>query len=242
MKLLLVMSLVVVSLFADTINFKNGATLKGSIVKEDKSTLTISIEGKETIYALKDIQSIQRDKGVSAPPPPPAAVSAPPSASLEVAAGTVLHVNIISTIDTNTHSKGDQFKAQLETALLASNGAIVAPKGSDLYGVVVDASRARRVVGQSKMVVTFETIVIDGKRVPITTNSLNIMAPENEGRDSVKKVARGAAIGALINGSDGAGDGAKVGVGLAMLTRGKSAGMAAGTLFDFTLTSPLSIK
>jgi hypothetical protein len=97
-------------------------------------------------------------------------------------------------------------------------------------------------VGVSQMLVTFSAISIDGKRVEIKTNTLDVMSKDNQVKDTAKKVARGAVIGAMINGNDGARDGAKVGVGLAMLTRGRGAGLAAGTMFDFTITSAVKLK
>ena len=245
MSKILILFLIYSGLYGDTINFKNGAVLDGKIVKEDKSTVTITIEGKQTTYSMSDVKSIKRDKVVSPPPPPPpppAPIKSASSATREIAAGTTLHVIMTSTLDTRRDSKGHQFKAQLESDLLDSSGEVVARKGSDVYGVVLESKQSGRMVGVSQMLVTFTAISIDGKRVEIKTNTLDVMSKDNQVKDTAKKVARGAIIGAMINGNDGARDGAKVGVGLAMLTRGRGAGLAAGTMFDFTITSAVKLK
>jgi hypothetical protein len=238
----LILLILITAIYADTINFKNGATLEGKIIEEDDTTVTISIKEKQTIYSMNDIKSIKRDTVVSAPPPPPPSIATPPSGIKEIKAGTLLHITMSTSLDTQRHNKGHQFKARLESDLLTNDGVVVAKKGSDVYGTVLQAKQAGRMVGQSQMMVTFNAISIDGKRVEIKTNTLDIMSKDNQAKDSVKKVARGAIIGAMINGNDGARDGAKVGIGLSMLTRGKGAGIEAGTLFDFTLTSTLTIQ
>jgi hypothetical protein len=49
---------------ADTIHFKNGATLTGAIESQDEQTLTVN----GTTYSMSDIKSVS--KTTSAPPPP----------------------------------------------------------------------------------------------------------------------------------------------------------------------------
>jgi hypothetical protein len=56
-----------------------------------------------------------------------------------------------------------------------------------------------------------------------------------------RKVAKGAAVGALADGSKGAETGAKIGLGVAILAGGRHAGVAAGTLLEFRLAEPFSL-
>ena len=64
---------------------------------------------------------------------------------------------------------------------------------------------------------------------------------QGEGRNTVGRTARAAAIGGLIDGSDGARTGAKVGLGASILTRGESLQVPAGTLLETQLRTPLDL-
>ncbi len=226
---------------ADTVEFNNGAILDGKVTKQNETTLTIKIDEKTTTYFKSDIKNIKLDLVISAPPPAPPP-PAPINSSISIASGTQIHAIVLSSINSSQHKKGHQFKMHLESDIISKNGKVVAPKGSDIYGLVVQSEQARRLVGESKIIITLNAISINNKRVAIKTDAINILAPKKQGRDSVGKVARGAVIGGLINGNDGARDGAKVGLGLAVLTRGKSTGVSSGTLLDFTLTSDFKIE
>ncbi|MBW2220378.1 MAG: hypothetical protein JRF40_12965, partial [Deltaproteobacteria bacterium] len=63
---------------------------------------------------------------------------------------------------------------------------------------------------------------------------------DNTAKNTVGKTARFAAIGALADGKKGARTGAKVGVGVSVLTSGNQINIPAGTLLDFTLAAPLT--
>jgi len=230
---------------ADTIEFNNGATLTGKVLKQSTTTATIEINTKQTTYAKSDIKHITLDPIVSAPPPPPVVATAPmPNTSKsakEIQAGTQLHLLTTAPLNSAQHKKGYQFKMQLESDLLTQSGELLAKKGSDVYGIVVESTQAGRLIGKSSMIITLNALVIKDKRVTIKTNSINVLAPKKQGRDTAGKVLRGAAIGALADGHDGARTGAKVGLGLAVLTRGRATGVPAGTLLNFTLIANTKI-
>ena len=230
---------------ADKVMFKNGAVLKGNVVKQNTQTLSIDINGKVTTYSQDDIANVVLDVQVTPPPPPPApppALTTNTTVPLYLNAGSTLHVSMNSTISSSQHRQGYQFKMRLESDLLTQDGNLIASKGSDVYGTVVASQQAGRLRGESKMIITLTAITVGSKQVAIKTNSIDVLAHKSQGRDTVGKVARGAAIGGLINGSDGAKDGAKVGAGLAVLTRGRATGIPAGTILDFTTTANIKIK
>ncbi len=58
---------------------------------------------------------------------------------------------------------------------------------------------------------------------------------------AASKVLKGAAIGGLASGSSGAKDGAKIGLGVAILGGGKHAGISSGTLLEFHLAEALKL-
>ena len=64
------------------------------------------------------------------------------------------------------------------------------------------------------------------------------------GENSIKKVAKAAAVGAVIGNNTGdgdAGEGAAIGAGVSMLKPGEPIVVQAGTLIEFTLTAPVSL-
>ena len=70
-KLLLTSLLLIVVANADTVHFKNGANVTGTIASQDAQTVTIN----GTTYSMNDVKSIE--KGTTTAPPPPATASAP---------------------------------------------------------------------------------------------------------------------------------------------------------------------
>ena len=155
-------------------------------------------------------------------------------------AGTVFLVSMSQGINSKQHKQGYRFQATLQEDLTA-NGVLVAPKGATLYGELVEAKSSGRVVGKSELTITFTSILLNNQRQAISTSEIKAVG-EGTGKKTASKVARGAAIGALADGSDGARTGAKVGGGLALLTRGNQIQIPAGTLLEFTLTTPLTVK
>jgi hypothetical protein len=90
------------------------------------------------------------------------------------------------------------------------------------------------------MTITFTHLMINGQLKPIQTSNIQTIAEKGSGGDTVGKTARGAAIGALADGKDGARTGAKIGLGLAILTAGRSVNIPSGTLLDITLVAPFT--
>ena len=83
-------------------------------------------------------------------------------------------------------------------------------------------------------------MIINGQLKPIQTSNIQAVDEKGTGKDTVGKTARGAAIGALADGKDGARQGAKIGLGVAIQTSGRSVNIPSGTLLDLTLAAPFS--
>ena len=237
-KILLALTLFV-GLQADTITFHNGAIVDGKISQTNKQTATITVNGVSTTYSMSDIKNIQT---ISAPPPPPVSKEVVNATPITLEYGSKIYVKTTTAIDSSKHKRGYQFSMLLESDLVSKDNRIFAKKGSTIYGSVVDSKQAGRLVGKSEMIITLTSISIGSKHIAIKTQNINLLAAKSQGRDTAGKMLRGAAIGALVNGSDGAKDGAKVGAGLAVLTRGKSTGVPAGTLINFSLSSSVTLK
>lgn len=122
-----------------------------------------------------------------------------------------------------------------------ASGPVTVAAGSKVYGVITEAVKARRIAGNAKIMVTITDINIGGVITPLTASSINALTKPT-GASSAGKVVRGAAIGALVDGSDGAKTGARVGLGVAILRGGNQVVIPAGTLLEFRLSQPLEKK
>ena len=80
--------------------------------------------------------------------------------------------------------------------------------------------------------------MINDYRYPIVTAEYKV---QGRSQGTAKKTLGGAALGALIDGSDGAKKGAVAGFGLSLLSKGKQVSIPAGTLIDFRLQQPLTL-
>ncbi len=161
------------------------------------------------------------------------------SEAVTVPAGTHLMVRMTDTVNSSAHGEGHRFTAKLEGDLVVNN-TVVAPRGSTIYGQLSKSEQSRRLVGRSKMTFTFTHLMINGQLKPIQTINIQAVDEKGTGKDTVGKTARGAAIGALYDGKDGARDGAKIGLGVAILTRGRSVNIPSGTLLDLMLAAPFT--
>ena len=152
---------------------------------------------------------------------------------MTVPAGTKLTIKTSEAVSTSNHQVGSKFKAVLETDLTV-NGVVAAPKGTEVYGKVVESSGGRR-VGVQRLVVTFSDLSINNQMVPIVTED----AGAEGGRGgAARKVGAGALIGAAAG---DAGAGAAVGAGVALLAGGTHIQVPAGTLVEVALKQQVTI-
>jgi hypothetical protein len=158
--------------------------------------------------------------------------------NVTVPAGTSFLVRTTQTLSTDNVSSGHRFTARLEADLVA-NGAVAAPRGSTVYGVVTQAKKSGRLAGKSSLSFTITDIMINNQLRPVVTSEV-AGESANTGGKTAGTTARAAAIGGLADGSSGAKTGAKVGLGVSLLTRGNSAGVPSGSLLDFRLLQPFS--
>jgi hypothetical protein len=243
----LLMVSVVVAAPADTLKLKDGRTLDGYFSGGSARVIKFEVAGAIHDIPIESIVSLtfgtpQTSMAPSSPPPSsPPPSSAPPqqsAAALTVNAGTQIMIRTSDALDTGDAKSDDRFITVLE-ADLAANGVLIAPRGSTVYGRVADASKARRMSGKAKLVLELTGIMINNQLIPIMTGRLDYTG---ERQGTGKKVVAGAAVGGLIDGGGGAAKGAAVGVGAALLTKGKQIKIPAGTILEFRLSQPLTIR
>jgi hypothetical protein len=220
---------------ADTIELADGTIIEGDFVGSSNGIVMFNTGDSIEAYPESQVVGIFLSEGVAtaqALPPEPSLVAVP--------TGTRLVIRMVDSVDSSRHKVGHKFRGQLEAALVV-DGVTAVPRGAFLYGTITSAKQAGRMGGKSEMTMEFTEIMIDDQLYPIATQSLSAQTG-GEGKKTVGRTARMAAVGGVAGGSSGARTGAKVGVGVSLLTKGESLNVPAGTLLESTLRVPLNIS
>lgn len=242
--LMLSLLLLCSTVWADTLELVNGQKIEGTLVGRSDGSVKFEVNGITTTYDEKDVKNIafgaSQEKTKKTADAAPAGESPAATSAITVPSGTPLMVRTKEPLDSSRQKAGHKFTAMLE-ADLAVGGVVVAPRGSNVYGELTQAKQAGRIAGKSELTVAFTGLMINNQIKPIQTSEIKTVADSNQGKNTVGKTARGAAIGGLIDGSDGAKTGAKVGIGASLLTRGGKINIPANTLLEVRLAEPFTL-
>ncbi len=161
----------------------------------------------------------------------------------QVLQGTEIHLTLINAINSATAREGDPFVAVLAQPV-AIDSRIVLPAGTRVHGYVGTIQRPKQFAmfrGQAYMSLTFKSIEIDGRLIPVQMSLLAIGQPrvnsDSKRRRDVKIVEgevieqkhdyKGDAGGVVLGG----GGGSLVGVVFSNVVRGMGIGLAAGAVY-----------
>ena len=229
--------------WADTLELTNGKKIEGTFVSRSDGSVKFEVDGITTTYDEKDVKNIAFGSSAEKAEKPAEAVptgnASSTDASVTVPAGTRLMVRTKEPLDSSRQKAGHKFTVMLEEDLTVE-GTVVAPRGSNVYGELLDAKQAGRLVGKSEMTITFTGLMINNQIRPIRTGAIQAVADSGQGKNTAGKVVRGAAIGGLADGKSGAKTGAKIGAGAAVLTRGGRINIPANTLLEVPLAEPFT--
>jgi type IV secretory pathway VirB10-like protein len=185
--------------------------------------------------------------------PEPEPAPEPQPEPVNVPAGTVMGVEMLTTVSSQTSHPGDIFRARITGSVRIADGGdsvIAIPGGSEVVGEVTEAVPVGKIGGQAKLNIRFTDLVLpDGTTVPVQASFLQ--AGRNKtGRDAAT-IGGGAAAGAVLGHAIGKGGkgsvlgailGAVVGTVIASRTPGEEVSIAKGTAVDIKLDSPLQIQ
>jgi hypothetical protein len=167
-----------------------------------------------------------------------------------IPAGTTLPIVLDTSVGSDTSRVEQPVHAHLARAIVV-NGQTFVSEGSQVSGVVTDATRSGKVKGRAHVAVRFDTLVPrgDDQRYAIRTSSVGRTAPATKKKDALEigaPAAGGALIGGLIGGKKGAliGTAAGGGAGTAVVlsTRGKEVHMGRGAAMTLRLTAPVTVR
>jgi hypothetical protein len=224
------------TLLADTIELADGRLLEGDFVGSSNGIIMFNTGDGIEAFPESEVVGMWFSEGVATRD---AEVATGPAPMITVPEGTRLVVIMNDTLDSNRHSAGHRFRAQLDSAVVV-DGVTVLPRGTTLHGQITSAQRSGRAVGSSQLSVEFTDVMFDDVLYPIATQGLNAQT-SGEGGRTVGRTARAAAIGGLIDGRSGARTGAKVGAGASILTSGASINIPRGTIVETSLRTPLQL-
>ncbi len=176
----------------------------------------------------------------------PAKAAAP--APITIPSGTDLTVRTVGALSSETSQPGETFEATLAEPI-EIDGKVVAPKGADVTGKVVDAKKKGKFKGEARLHLALTSLTVGGKNYPIETTMV-ARTEKGKGKRTAATTGGGAALGALIGGLAGGGKGAAIGAlvgGGAGLTGGALTGnkqieIPAESMLSFQLNQSVTLK
>jgi hypothetical protein len=163
-------------------------------------------------------------------------------------AGLGIMVRLNHTLSTERNQVGDDFQAVLDEPLVV-DGLVIAEKGAQVEGKIVQSERAGRVKGLALLVLELTQLATqDGQLIAIETQYVEQEGASTQKQDAAKVgigAGIGAAIGAVIGGGKGAGigaaTGAGAGAGTVAATRGEPVVLRPETRLEFRLNRAVSV-
>ena len=181
--------------------------------------------------------------------------------TITLPAGTKLHVILETTLTTKSTTMGDPFRSRLVMPIFLNQREVV-PMGTAVEGTVLSLQGPGRIKGRAEMQLRPEKLLLPDGRDIVLAASLESAKTDNDvkvdpqegtvqggGKEKInlKKLGKGAAIGAGVGAAVGGGPGAAMGAGAVgaiavlhhLLKRGKDAVLPAGSELVLELTRPV---
>ena len=172
--------------------------------------------------------------------------SAAPSSLAEprqVMQGTQVHLTLLSGINSSIAKDGDPFVAVVAEPVYLGNQLLL-PVGTRINGIISTVEKARRFSifrGQAYMNLTFRSIEVDSRLIPVQMSIIAIEQPHGQAdgkRRKDVKVEEGQVVqqkhdikGDIVGGSIGTGGGALVGAVFSHVARGFGFGLAGSAAY-----------
>ena len=196
-------------------------------------------EPSETAAIITNIGSID------SPAPEPV----PEFVELEIAADSVIGLQVDTAVSTRTARVEDTVEARVTRDVLVADQVAV-PAGTRMLGSVVLVEKGGKLRDAARLGVRFHTLVLDdGLQVPVVTETI-YREGRSRGSDSIAKIGGaavgGAILGAIFGGGRGAAIGGSIGAAggtAAALNNGEAepAGLPPGTRLTVRLSRPVAV-
>jgi len=196
-------------------------------------------EPSETAAIITNIGSID------SPAPEPV----PEFVELEIAADSVIGLQVDTAVSTRTARVEDTVEARVTRDVLVADQVAV-PAGTRMLGSVVLVEKGGKLRDAARLGVRFHTLVLDdGLQVPVVTETI-YREGRSRGSDSIAKIGGAAVGGAILGAIFGGGRGAAIGGSIgatggtaAALNNGEAepAGLPPGTRLTVRLSRPVAV-
>lgn len=218
-------------------------------VSESRSQLAADRQALAATRAAELKQAEERESARLAE----AARRNPPPVYTEVslAADTLLDVEFLTTVSSVSSRIGDTFRTRLTKDLIADDGRLIVPAGTELVGQVTQAVPLKRVGGQAELGLQFGELQLPWGRT-VELNASFFDAGRNESLRSKKVIggaaAGGAILGRILDDDDrgrgtvlGAILGAAIGTAAASNRPGDEVEIPGGTVVTLELDEPVTV-
>jgi hypothetical protein len=161
----------------------------------------------------------------------------------QIVAGTEIHLTLLSRINSSTAKEGDPFLAVLSQPVQLESR-ILLPVGTRVHGVIGTIQPAKNFSafrGQAYLNMTFKSVEIDSRLIPVQMSILLIGSPRVEGESKRRrdmKITEGEVLqekhdykGDAIGMAIGGGGGSLVGLIFSNVARGFGIGLASGAVY-----------
>jgi hypothetical protein len=161
----------------------------------------------------------------------------------QVMQGTQVHLTLLSGISSSVAKDGDPFVAVVAEPVYLGNQLLL-PVGTRINGIISTVEKARRFSifrGQAYMNLTFRTIEVDSRLIPVQMSIIAIEQPHGQAdgkRRNDVKVEEGQVVqqkhdikGDIVGGAIGTGGGTLVGAVFSHVARGFGLGLAGSAAY-----------
>lgn len=161
----------------------------------------------------------------------------------QVTQGTEIHLTLLDAINTAIAREGDPFVAEISQPVFV-NGLMVLPAGTRVHGVISSIQKAKNFSlfrGQAYLSLSFKTIEIDSRLVPVQMSILGIGQPRVQGYSRERhdvKIMEGEILqekhdvkGDVVGMAVGGGGGSLIGLIAGNVARGFGIGLAGGAVY-----------
>jgi len=166
---------------------------------------------------------------------------------VEVPAGTVLELELLTALDSGVNQPGDEIQARTLSPVYV-DGKLVLNSGALVEGRVTEVQASGRVKGRAVLGFTFERLDTPGGLKKIRTSYVAEEAGSGKKKDAAiigGAAGVGAIVGGIIGGKKGAAIGAGVGgageTGVVLGTKGEEVRLPVGAQVNVRLDDPVII-